>query len=206
MGQPHLDFVKVREGVCTPTRDTEDSVGYDLRSPSNYLIQAGTSAVIPTGLAIKIPKGYSGRLATKSVQAWKFSLIALGGIIDPGYSEETYALLHVLGGKDYEIEKGKDFLQLIMDRNITPPVRQVSQLPPTTKKTKPYSKATKEPLKQPNKKGTEQLKTLKTTRGSNTAKPAPPSSNPSKLGPFGTTDSRSFQDHHDFPRETPLKS
>ena len=37
-------------------------------------------------------------------------------------------------------------------------------------------------------------------------KPAPPSSNPSKLGPFGTTDSWSFQDHHNFPRETPLKS
>ena len=73
MGQPHLDFVKVREGACTPTRDTEDSVGYDLKSPSNYLIQAGTSAVIPTGLAIKIPKGYSGRLATKSVQAWRYS-------------------------------------------------------------------------------------------------------------------------------------
>ena len=56
MGQPHLDFVKVREGACTPTRDTEDSVGYDLKSPSNYLIQAGTSAVIPTGLAIKYLK------------------------------------------------------------------------------------------------------------------------------------------------------
>ena len=53
MGQPHLDFVKVREGACTLTRDTEDSVGYDLKSPSNYLSQAGTSAVIPTGLAIK---------------------------------------------------------------------------------------------------------------------------------------------------------
>ena len=53
MSQPHLDFVKVREGACTPTRDTEDSVGYDLKSPSNYLIKAGTSAVIPTGLAIK---------------------------------------------------------------------------------------------------------------------------------------------------------
>ena len=26
------------------------------------------------------------------------------------------------------------------------------------------------------------------------------------LGPFGTTDSQSFQDHHDFPRKTPLKS
>ena len=128
------------------------------------MIQAGTSAVIPTGLAIKIPKGYSGRLATKSVQAWKYSLIALGGTIDPGYSEEIYALLHVLGDKDYEIEKGKDFIQLILDKNITPPVRQVSQLPPTTKTTKPYSKATKEPVKQPNKKGTEQLKTVKTTK------------------------------------------
>ena len=164
MDQPPLDYVKVREGACTPTRDTEDSVGYDLKSPSNYLIQAGTSAVIPTGLAIKIPKGYSGRLATKSVQAWKYSLIALGGTIDPGYSEEIYALLHVLGGKDYEIEKGKDFIQLILDKNITPPVRQVSQFPPTTKMTKPYSKATKEPLKQPNKKGTKQLKTVKTTK------------------------------------------
>ena len=53
-----------------------------------------------------------------------------------------HTVTHVLGGKDYEIEKGKDFIQL-----ITPPVRQVTQLPPSTKKTKPYSKATKEPLK-----------------------------------------------------------
>ena len=59
------------------------------------MIQAGTSAVIPTGLAIRIPKGYSGRLATKSVQAWRYSLITLGGTIDPGYSKEIYALLHV---------------------------------------------------------------------------------------------------------------
>ena len=164
MEKPPLDYVKIRKGACTPTRDTEDSVGYDLKSPSNYLIQVGTSAVIPTGLAIKIPKGYSGRLATKSVQAWKYSLIVLGGTIDPGYSEEIYALLHVLGGKDYEIEKGKDFIQLILDKNITPPVRQVSQLPPSTKKTKPYSKTTKEPLKQPHKKGIEWLKTVKTTK------------------------------------------
>ena len=163
MDQPHLEYMKVREGACTPTRDTEDSVGYDLKSPSNYVIQAGTSAVIPTGLAIRIPKGYSGRLATKSVQAWKYSLIALGGTIDPGYSEEIYALLHVLGGKDYEIEKGKDFIQLILDKNIAPPVRQVSQLPPT-KKIKPYSKATKEPLKKPHKKGTGHPRTIKITK------------------------------------------
>ena len=165
MDQPPLDYVKVREGACTQTRDTEDSVGYDLKSPSNYLIQAGTSAVIPTGLAVGIPKGYSGRLTTKSVQAWKHSLIALGGTIDPGYSKEIYALLHVLGDKDYEIEKGKDFIQLILDKNITPPVREASQLPPSTKKTKPYSKATKEPLKkEPHKEGVRHLKTVKATK------------------------------------------
>ena len=60
------------------------------------------------------------------MQAWKYSLIALGGTVDPGYSEEIYALLHVLGDKDYEIEKGKDFIQLILNKNITPPVREVS--------------------------------------------------------------------------------
>ena len=129
------------------------------------MIQAGTSAVIPTGLAIGIPKGYSGRLATKSVQAWKYSLIVLGGTIDPGYSKEICALLHVLRDKDYKIEKGKDFIQLILDKNITPPVREVSQLPPSTKKTKPYSKATKEPLKKkPHKEGARHLKIVKTTK------------------------------------------
>ena len=160
MDQPPLDYMKVREGACTPNRDTEDSVGYDLKSPSNYLIHAGTSAVIPTGLAIGIPKGYSGRLATKSVQAWKYSLIVLGGTVDPGYTKEIYALLHVLGGKDYEIEKGKDFIQLILDKYITPPVRQVAQLPPSTKKTKPYSKATKKPLKASHSRKSIQTKTV----------------------------------------------
>ena len=92
------------------------------------------------------------------------SVSGLGGTIDPGYSEEIYALLHVLGGKDYEIEKGKDFIQLILDKNITPPGRQVSQLPPSTKKMKPYSKATKEPLKKPQKKGRGHLKTVETTK------------------------------------------
>ena len=33
-----------------------------------------------------------------------------------------------------------------------------------------------------------------------------PSSNPLKLGPFRTTNSWSFQDHHKFPKETPFKS
>ena len=55
-------------------------------------------------------------------------------------------------------------MQLILDKNITPPVRQVSQLPSSTKKTKPYSKATQEPLKKPHKKGTEHLKIIKITK------------------------------------------
>ena len=70
----------------------------------------------------------------------------------------------MLGDKDFEIEKGKDFIQLILDKNITPRVRQVSQLLPSTKKTKPINKATKEPLKKPHKKGTEHLRTMKTTK------------------------------------------
>ena len=59
------------------------------------------------------------------MQAWRYFLITLGVTIDPGYSKEIYALLHVLGDKDFEIEKGKDFIQLILDKNITPPVREV---------------------------------------------------------------------------------
>ena len=35
-----IHFQKVRKGAYTPTRDTKDSIGLDLKSPSNYVIKS----------------------------------------------------------------------------------------------------------------------------------------------------------------------
>ena len=136
-----LPFQKVREGACTPTRDTKDSAGLDLKSPSSYIVRAGTTGIIPTGLAFDIPKGLYGRLAAKSQQAYQYSLLVLGGVIDSGYTQEVYAILHVLGEEDFEVEPGENFVQLILEENKTLPPREVKSLAPSKKKTKQYSQA-----------------------------------------------------------------
>ena len=141
-----INFQKVRKGAQTPTRD-KDSVGYDIKAPASYVIPSKTTGVIPTGLAFDIPKGCYGRLAAKSQQAWQYSLTILGGVIDPGYTKEVFALIHVLGGKDFEIEKGEDFIQLILEGNITPPLKRVKQLSPSTKTVKQYSAHTQKTVK-----------------------------------------------------------
>ena len=136
---PPLYFKKVRKGAHSPTRDTEDSVGYDIKSPSHHVVKSKTTGIVPTGLAFNIPKGLYERLAAKSQQACQYSLLVLGGVIDPGYTREVFVLLHVLGEKDFNIEKGQEFIQLILENASTPPLKEVKRMPLSTKRIKNYS-------------------------------------------------------------------
>ena len=146
MEEQPLHFQKVRKGAYAPTRD-KDSAGYDLKAPAPYTIKSKTTGVIPMGLAFDIPKGQYGRLATKSQQAWEYSLLVLGGVVDPGYTREVFAILHVLGEKDFDVDKGKDFIQLILEKNITPPLKEIEQLTPSVKKIKQYGTHVQKPTK-----------------------------------------------------------
>ena len=103
---------------------------------------------MPTGLAFDIPKGQYGRLATKSQQAWEYSLVVLGGVIDPGYTREVFVILHVLGEKDFEVEQGKDFIQLVLEKNNLPTLTrsQEGYLQPT-KEVKTYGSPVPKPPK-----------------------------------------------------------
>jgi len=140
-----LCFKKVRKGAYTPTKDTKDSVGYDIKSPSAYVIKSKTTGVVPTGLAFDIPRGQYGRLATKSHQAWEYSLLVLGGVIDPGYTREVFVILHVLGEKDFDIGEGEDFIQLIIEKNSTSELQEVKELPLPTKQIKHYDTQVQKP-------------------------------------------------------------
>ena len=144
---PPLYYKKVRKGAQSPTRDTEDSVGYDIKSPSPHVIKSKTTGIVPTGLAFDIPKGLYGRLAAKSQQACQYSLLVLGGVIDPGYTREVFVLLHVLGEEDFNIEEGQEFIQLILENASTPPLKEVKQMPPSTKRIKNYNTQVHKPAK-----------------------------------------------------------
>ena len=131
--QLHLKYRKLREGAHSPTRATLESIGYDLKSPQRCEIKPKTSAAIATGLAIEIPAGHYGRLAPKSKLAWEYSMIVLGGVIDPDYTEEISVIIHNLGEKDLIIEKGQNCVQLILGKASILPRQEVNRLKTTTR-------------------------------------------------------------------------
>lgn len=59
-----IAFVKMNKDAKTPTMATDGSAAYDLFADVSKEIPMGRS-VIPTGIAIELPRGVRGRRKTK---------------------------------------------------------------------------------------------------------------------------------------------
>ena len=99
-----------------PERGTELSAGYDLRSSQNYTLRPNETAIIPTGLALEIPKNHFGMICSRSGLAAKHSVIVLNapGIIDADYRGEIKCILHNFGLAPFEITRQMKIAQLIL--------------------------------------------------------------------------------------------
>ena len=130
-----LPFVKMSVNAVTPTRATEGSIGLDFYSPSDYIIPPHSQLLIPTQIKLQIPLGHYGRLASKSGLAILHQLHVGAGVIDPDYMGEIMVLLINTASRVHSIKKGDPIAQLILDKVSVPILREVQQLPPTTRGT-----------------------------------------------------------------------
>ena len=128
-----LPFVKMSVNVVTPTRATEGSIGLDFYSPSEYIIPPHSQLLIPTQIKLQIPLEHYGRLASKSGLAILHQLHVGAGVIDPDYRGEIMVLLINTASCDHPIKKGDPIAQLILEKVLVPILREVQQLPPTTR-------------------------------------------------------------------------
>ena len=128
-----LPFVKMSTNAVTPTRVTEGSVGLDFYSPSDYIIPPHSQLLIPTQIKLQIPLGHYGRLASKSGLAILHQLHVGAGVIDPDYTGEIMVLLINTASRVSPIKKGDPIAQLILEKVSVPILREVKQLPPTTR-------------------------------------------------------------------------
>ena len=71
-------------------------------------------AKIPTGLAVEIPQGYYGKVASRSGLAFKSGIVAFDGTIDSSYRGEIGVLLYNTTDKPYQVRKGDRIAQLII--------------------------------------------------------------------------------------------
>ena len=128
-----LPFVKISTDAITPTRATEGLVGLDFYSPADYVIPPHNQLMIPTQIKLQIPLGYYGRLAQKSGLAILHQLHVGAGVINPDYTGEIMVLLINTASCVHSIKKGDPIAQLILEKVSVPILREVQQLPPTTR-------------------------------------------------------------------------
>jgi dUTP pyrophosphatase len=110
---------KLSPNAKLPTKATTGSAGYDLYAAEDVTIGNGQNALVKTDIAIKMPKGYYGRVASRSSLAWRSSLEVGAGVIDEDYRGPVNVLLFyrgVIGNSLYRVNKGDRIAQLILTK------------------------------------------------------------------------------------------
>ena len=122
-----INFKKLYGGVYTPTKSNTTDAGYDLYSVNDVAIPKGYNALINTGIAIEIPKGYVGLIWDRSSLGGK-GIHRHAGVIDCGYTGEVKVCLHNTSAVTYDIKKGDRIAQLIIQEAPHYELNEVQEL------------------------------------------------------------------------------
>ncbi len=99
-----------------PTRAHPGDAGVDLRARVDTILAPGEWAMIPTGIAVAIPPGYTGLVAPRSGLAARngISVVNGPGVVDAGFRGEINAILINHGAKDVTLRRGDRIAQLVV--------------------------------------------------------------------------------------------
>lgn len=96
---------------------TEDSAGFDLVAAieKKIIIKPNTTALIPAGFSIELPKGFEAQVRPRSGLALKNSISVLNspGTIDADYRGEVCVILINHGKKKFVVNRGMRIAQLV---------------------------------------------------------------------------------------------
>lgn len=117
-----------------PTKPYTESAGFDLRSAYEWNVPAGDRKLIPTDIAIELPKGCYGRIAPRSGLAYNKFIDVGGGVIDADYRGNIMVCLYNHSKSVFHIERGCRIAQLICEKIYYPEVVEVKELSNTDRK------------------------------------------------------------------------
>ena len=126
---------RLSKNVTLPRYETEDSSGLDLAANIDQQIKIlpGKSEIIPTGLAVAIPKNFEIQIRPRSGLAAKnqVSVLNTPGTIDADYRGEIKVILINLSDKVFVVEKGLRIEQMVVCPVIKASLKEVSKLEAT---------------------------------------------------------------------------
>ena len=113
-----VKIMKVKNGAILPQQGKPGSAGYDLFAKIDQPIELkpGQFQLIPTGIAIQLPRGYEAQIRPRSGLAINHGITVLNspGTIDYGYLDEIKVLLINFGKEPFTITPNMRIAQLVV--------------------------------------------------------------------------------------------
>ena len=128
-GYKRFEVKKLTESASIPTKDQDDA-GWDLYTDEAVTIPAGATALISTGIAMAIPKGYAGLIWDRSSMGVK-GLHRHAGVVDSEYRGPVKVCLHNTTKEPYSIERGDRIAQILIQEIPLFRIQEVEELDPT---------------------------------------------------------------------------
>ena len=126
---------RLSDKVVLPKYETEGSSGLDLAAHINESVEikTGSTAIIPTGLAVSIPKNFEIQIRPRSGLAAKnqISVLNTPGTIDADYRGELKVILINLGAKSFLVENGARIAQMVLCPVVKANLKEVKTLDDT---------------------------------------------------------------------------
>ena len=123
---------RLSKEVILPKYETDGSSGLDLAAciDKNIEIKPGKSEIIPTGLAVAIPKNFEIQIRPRSGLAAKnqISVLNTPGTIDADYRGELKIILINLSDKSFIVEKGLRIAQMVLCPVVKAKLKEVDSL------------------------------------------------------------------------------
>ncbi len=132
-----IKFKRLEENrdLPLPTYESEDSSGMDIRAAveEELTLNPGEIRLIPTGLAVAIPRGYEGQVRPRSGLALKhgIGMVNSPGTIDSDYRGEIGIIVINWGQRPFKIRRGDRIAQIIIARAYRADIIEVDDLDST---------------------------------------------------------------------------
>jgi dUTP pyrophosphatase len=130
-----IQIKKLSTSVSIPKYETSGSSGMDIAAQieKNIIINPGEKAIVATGFAVSIPRGYEVQIRPRSGLAAKKNITVLNtpGTIDADYRGEVKVILINLGKESFIIENGERIAQMVVCPVVQADLEEVKELSST---------------------------------------------------------------------------
>lgn len=130
-----LEVNRINKDARLPEYAHPGDAGLDLFAVEELEIEAGDSALVPTGIAIALPQGHEAQIRPRSGLALRHQITLLNtpGTIDCGYRGEIGVIVINHGKEPFLVSKGMKIAQMVVKPVITVDVCEVENLDDTSR-------------------------------------------------------------------------